>query len=184
MGETIFIPELWKDNLETNLNNQLEDKVDIRTFANLSKDVQWLVNNHVLPDTYNTQIQQLLNKINNLKTKLNTIKTIKTESKIDTLQVTTNANDYLLHEVASDSMVIVSNFYFQTSDESNWHDLSHNKIKDVLGLSNIKQTIVGDNKQIILQTQTNDWWRKHVFTNYYSLKYKLEYITTDNITLL
>jgi len=157
---------------------QLDEKVDTIFFANLSKDVGWLLEHHLLPDTYNTQIQQLITRIGTIESKA-----VKLATKVDTLPVTTGDNDHLLVEVNSNIIVISTNFFFQTSNQAQWHDLSTKNIKEILGDAYIKQKIIGANKQILLYTSKNEWWVKPVFTNYYTLQYKLEYCYREQINL-
>ena len=196
-----------KDGTEDNdavNKQQLDYKVDIATFASLSRDVQWLMNNHLLPSTYNTQIQQLVtrlgeseNVLNNVESlsarlsgieakllKINTLKTIATKSKTGyiTDQI---ANDHLLFEVSTFTIILPIMFTFNTSNTQEWHDLQHHRIRGVLGYAYVKivDDIERNKKKVILHTFNDDWMRKSLFTNYYSLRYTFEYITTENVNI-
>jgi hypothetical protein len=176
---------------------QLDEKVDTIIFANLSTDVRWLQDRHVLPDTFNTQIGQLLTRINSYDTlsskvsaieaklnKLKEIKTLKVDSRSGyiTDKIT---NEHLLFEVSTFTIIIPGLFTFQTSNGLEWHDLSHHAIRGVLGYNYIRivDKIQENKKQVVLFTYNNDWIRKPIFTNYYSLRYTFEYITTESIVL-
>jgi len=203
MGEKIFIPELWEENNIINYYKLLDDKVDIFTFASLSKDVQWLLENHVTPnqhdthridlntkvnkDTYKNQIDDILLRVSAIESKLLKLASVKTITTLSRSGYIADkiTNDHLLFEVSTFTIILPIMFTFNTSDTQEWHDLQHHKIRGVLGYAYVKivDDIERNKKKIILHTYNNDWMRKPIFTNYYSLRYTFEYITTEYINL-
>jgi hypothetical protein len=164
-----------------NLKDSTEDG-DAVTKKQLDEKAETLTN-QLDAKANKTDLDTLASKVIENELKLNFMNTIKIVTKIDTLPITTG-NNHLLAEVNSNNIIFISNFFFQTSNETQWHDLSNRTIKDILGLAYINQIIVGDQKEITLHTTNSEWWRKAVFTNHYSLKYKLEYCYIEVPVLL
>ena len=96
---------------------------------------------------------------------------------------TQKINEHILTEINANRMILNYQFYFQTSDGSQWHDLKTSAIVGVLGYSYVTTKIIGDKKYIILYSFYTDWQRKPIFSNYYSLNYKLEYVYTEPISV-
>jgi hypothetical protein len=192
------------DNSDGVNKKQLDDKVDFDLFAKLSTDVQWLEQNHVAPTDLDnkatkTELTALFNlvgtcisrvsaveaKFEKLVTELGKNNTSKKQSKSGVLPVTT-ANDHVLFEVSTFTMISLPQFSFQSSGTpSEWHDLQHHAIRGVLGYAYIKvvDNIQKDKKQVILYTYHNDWMRKPLFSNYYTFNYLLEYVSIEPIQI-
>ena len=174
---------------------QLEGKVDLTTHARLQQDVTWLENNHVTPNQYQSvltelgtkvdkssitisNLNSLLTRIQEVERKLQNMKAVYMITHTGTL-TNEEKQEHLLTEINANRMILNYQFYFQTSDGSEWHDLKTAAIVGVLSFSYVTTKILGSKKYIYLYTHNTDWKRKPIFSNYYSLNYRLEYVYTE-----
>ena len=161
--------------------------------------MRWLLDNHVSPEQYQslqidigtkvdksslnfTTLNSLLTEMKEIKNKLQNMKAVYMITNTGTIS-TEHKQEHILTEINMNRMIISYQFYFQTSNVEQWHDLKTSAIVGVLGYSYLTTKIIGDKKYIIFYTFYTDWQRKQLFSNFYSLNYKLEYVYTEQISV-